>query len=808
MSDIRDAAEADQDRQGLLFETDWQYQESNRSESPLSLGQPRSFEGASSMLDLPNPMASERINPGPSSVQSLRKLLTDLEKSRGAHRASLEIKLEPDSPYVNHFLERAQKLYAAQDFKACLETLHEGLKLVPGHAGILSLIEKARAETGRRQTEMKESGLADRIAQLKTEAVQLFQSGRFADCVERFKLLTELEPANCDLRHYLEVCLEQVEKPAISQLNPAPPKPPEQQPSKPQSASPEVSIQPQVPAVEPASVLGTAAPDDLENKTTEAIASTPASEESKSNALVESSKPTIPATHHSVTASADVGGAAELKVDRAEDKSETARNDTEAPTEDPAVLNLKKLRIAYLAGIGLVAGAVFGAWLAMGPSRHSDNRELQSQSGVGQEAGDPQSSASSSVNEGDDAKTKAQKAFKQGRYLEANRLCQTILQADPDNRFAAGLKQEIFGRLSRQGRQAVAKGRWEEASVAWSSALKVFPGDREAAGQLRAAELKLEEQAQIALASKLEFEKKVLELHDRISQAVNSGRYVPPDSGNAMELIQQLQTLAPGDSFAEEKYEQVFGDLMAMANRSLQEKNFAQASSFVRQIETHFPETSELRSLRERIKAEEGRLAEARSSWLQKAEAALAAERYVTPADSNVIAYCTQVLAQDPQNARAIELKKNGFARAGTQARSLVQEARYDEARAIYSSLLYYALNGHQMPFSSQELKAEVDKLTYSAYAVIHDHTISRCTGRLRFNGYQIAFVPSTDSKDGFALKLSEVEQVESGDKLKVQIKGKSYRFQANTAKSPEEGRAKISEIRRRLSLLIDKVKS
>ena len=102
--------------------------------------------------------------------------------------------------------------YANQDFKASLDILHDGLKLVPGNPEILAFAEEVRDASERRQAEMEESGLADRIAQSKAEAIKLFEEGRYGDCIERFKVLADLDPTNSDLRDYLEVSREQVEK--------------------------------------------------------------------------------------------------------------------------------------------------------------------------------------------------------------------------------------------------------------------------------------------------------------------------------------------------------------------------------------------------------------------------------------------------------------------------------------------------------------------------------------------------------------------------------------------------------------------
>ena len=235
----------------------------------------------------------------------------------------------------------------------------------------------------------------------------------------------------------------------------------------------------------------------------------------------------------------------------------------------------------------------------------------------------------------------------------------------------------------------------------------------------------------------------------------------------------------------------------------MQAKDSVRTSALVHQIETYFPEAPELKSLRDGLKAERARLAETRNSLMQKAETAMAAGRFVTPASDNVMTYCSELLALDPQNTKALELRKASIAKAADQAQAWTQEGKYDEARAVYSALLYLPQGDNQTPLKGQELKTEIEKLTFNAYAVVHDHALGSCTGRLRFNGYQIAYIPSTDSKDGFSVKITEVSQVESDDRLKIQLKGKTYRFQINGVKDPQEIRTRISNMQRQLSALV-----
>ena len=96
----------------------------------------------------------------------------------------------------------------------------------------------------------------------------------------------------------------------------------------------------------------------------------------------------------------------------------------------------------------------------------------------------------------------------------------------------------------------------------------------------------------------------------------------------------------------------------------------------------------------------------------------------------------------------------------------------------------------------------QIERLEFTGYPVIHDHALGSCSGRLRMNAYVIAYVPSGDSKDGFSQKLTDILDAEPGDKLKLQFKGKTYRFQPNLTKNKEESRQKVQEILARLTAL------
>lgn len=761
------------------------------------------------MVEMPNSPADDGRALDSASEQNLRKLLKDVERLRKASRPLTEERIAPETPYVDRYLERARAHYANRDFKKSLEILHDGLKLVPGNPDILALAEEVRSESERRQAEMEESGLADRIAQCKAEAIKLFEQGRYRDCIERFKVLTELEPTNTDLRDYLEVSREQTEKVQSVQATAPVTETVESQevqvsssdsqmpePAQPDGSRPEPAYVP----VEIKNVVEVELPKRHSTRLFE-----PGQEDAPSSSVAEKSA-------HDKDLTQEYPVAVQFQQLRLkaqeEDRKQSEHEEADGSDllEDPAQAGRKKLTIACLAGVGLVLGAMIGAWLALAPGKFGrvPTEEIAAPVANSQPAVDAaQPPAISAEPPLEDPQARAEKAFKQGRLLEANRFCEMLLQSAPDNAFALDLKQQIRSRYVKIAEQASASQNWTDASIAWHNLLRVVPGDREAARQLKAAKANLKQEEQLALANKLESEKQIEALHQEISQAMSSGRHLPPNSGSAFDLIQKLEGLAPEDAFAREQRSEILRHLSASAVRTLQAKDTVRASALIRQMESYFPEATELKSLRDGFKAEQSRLADARNSWMQKAEAAMTAGHFVTPASDNAIAYCHELLVLDPQNAKAVALKNESIAKAVAQAQRLTQEGTYDEAKAVYSALLYLQQAENQTPLSSQELKAEIEKLTFNAYAVVHDHALGSCSGRLRFNGYQVAYIPSSDSKDGFSANMADVSQVQSDDKLKMQIRGKSYRFQINGVKDPQEIRTRIGNIQRHLSALV-----
>jgi hypothetical protein len=99
-----------------------------------------------------------------------------------------------------------------------------------------------------------------------------------------------------------------------------------------------------------------------------------------------------------------------------------------------------------------------------------------------------------------------------------------------------------------------------------------------------------------------------------------------------------------------------------------------------------------------------------------------------------------------------------------------------------------------------QEIRAKLNKLDFATYPVVHDHALGSCAGHLRVNGYVVEYVPTSESKDGFSERLSAVVQATSGDKLKLQFKSRSYKFQPNSVKDKMEIRQKVEEMERKIN--------
>lgn len=192
---------------------------------------------------------------------------------------------------------------------------------------------------------------------------------------------------------------------------------------------------------------------------------------------------------------------------------------------------------------------------------------------------------------------------------------------------------------------------------------------------------------------------------------------------------------------------------------------------------------------------------------LQKAEAAAALDHYVAPSGDNAVVYCNRVLALAPESRKAQSLKEESLSKAVTQAKKSIESGRFTEAREIYSSLLPLSQQESRFPLTTQEVKNELEKLEFTVYPIVHDHLVGSCKGHLKITASVISFVPSGDSTDGFTEPFSEVTLFGPSDRLKIEIRAKTYHFQSNLG-SKEGNREQIMAMFRDLKRRMAKEKS
>ena len=392
----------------------------------------------------------------------------------------------------------------------------------------------------------------------------------------------------------------------------------------------------------------------------------------------------------------------------------------------------------------------------------------------------------------------ASNLFESARWLDASQSCDAILERNPENPIAVSLKNRIRKHFWQEAQAAKRRNRMDEARVALENLLKSSPQDAGALRELKTLKMRSPKETSPASPEEAQFKSRIEELHQRIAAAMSSGRYLPPAQGNAFELVQRLGELSPADPVFKEKLEQLHRESINQLQRKLQGKDREEAKAMARELLSYFPASAELRNLRDSLNADELQQLEVRNTLTQKLDSAMARGNYVTPANDNVLAYCNRLLALESQNPKIQAVRREALTRAGAQVKDLIVNERFDDARDVLSALLIVAQNEGR-PAVVQELKSQLEKLEFDVYAVIHDHALGSCSGRLRMNAYVIAYIPSGDTKDSFSQKLSEIVETEGGDKLKVQLNNKTYRFQPNLAKSKEDTRRKVEEMHQKL---------
>ncbi|MEW5979159.1 MAG: PEGA domain-containing protein [Acidobacteriota bacterium] len=726
---------------------------------------------------------------------------------------------------VHWMVDQARRCLESQDFESCMSLMNQALKQVPDHPEALVLLKRAQAgwEDHHLETEWK-----NHLVQVRAEAISQFERGEYSQCLSKFRTLCDAQPEDRILREFLEVCEEQVEKALHPPIVVA-----SVQPDQEVTIEEEVSGSLTLPRSEVISESSTLAaeaeggPEEKVEPPVEFLLEEKASDPDLSDLVRDETHSGPP----------EQPWAAPQAVPPTEEAEE------EAPTKRSLAGNLA---VAALTLLALGLGAWAGKWLALGPRAELASLSIQSappgaavlidgvQKGVtplrleavasgkyylqlskqgyqssGQEIdlvpgqaltlSLPLSALVVPVLPWEELKQQAQTLVDEGKLIEAVEACNQLLLSDPGNAFALSTKERIRAELLEQSQEAIRNKQWDSARQVLNRSLGLFPGDSEALGMLKMIRPKLKKPVPTIDAAEKERHANILALQQRITTAFESGNYFRPDG--VVGLVRQLEEISPGDVIGRGTMDKIHRMIVDQAERKLQRKDFAGLKSEIRQLEDHFPSSPELVRISAAVRLEEGRQAATRSAWLQKAETAFLAGHYLSPSDDNVVVHANRVLSVDPQNSKALSLKKESLQKALDQARALVQAGKYDEGRDSYAALYYLSKSDSLVPAGSQQLKAEVDRLEFRAYPVSHDHTVGHCTGRLRFNAYTLVYLPSAGSKDGFSCKLTDVK-AEAGEKLKIQANGKTYRYDLNNGGSKDARREKIREIQEEIGKL------
>ncbi len=193
--------------------------------------------------------------------------------------------------------------------------------------------------------------------------------------------------------------------------------------------------------------------------------------------------------------------------------------------------------------------------------------------------------------------------------------------------------------------------------------------------------------------------------------------------------------------------------------------------------------------------------------------------------------YCDRILEKQPQNQRALELKKKIFERlhpeqfGGESINSLLPPPGAPPSGA--SPLVAFppgTVSPKALPpTSSNQLKtapsAGIPALSSTprqvsapspapptrgavsnnqpaqSLNVIHHHFVGSCRGVLTLKGEEISFSPAGNSDEGFIRPYREIEKIETGKSLKIQFKNKTFRFELADSSDEMDNRQKLVQI-------------
>ena len=412
----------------------------------------------------------------------------------------------------------------------------------------------------------------------------------------------------------------------------------------------------------------------------------------------------------------------------------------------------------FLVGAGVVALGISGAffWLSRSdPERSVAETVAGSRPGIEEPVSTKDPLA--------DLRREAQDLFDAGKFQEAGRVCETILLKDPQDSFALSLK-DYAAILAGPKTPAVESEPPSEPTAQLNpSPIQEAQSDR----------LQVRSQPVASNASSpppLTTDRSPLTLK-RIDGTVQRPTGQAPTGEQLNAAKQAMPAPAPAAPTPTIPASQAAGvseirpDQLQDLNNRIQAKDFEQARLLFGQLESGFPTNPEVKTLGERLRLEVQKQQSLTSSWIEKAEAAWIAGRYVTPPDDNVLVYCNLALKTDPRNQRATSLKKEIVQRAIEQAKDWIERGKFECARLTYASMDYLAAGDNAFPYPKQNIKRELERLAFRNHTVVHDHKLGSCSGILKFNAYTVSYVPSGGSGDGFAESSTSIFLNDEGER-------------------------------------------
>ncbi len=641
-----------------------------------------------------------------------------------------------------------------------IESMDKTLQVAPESLEAVPCLEEAQRKL---EDQRLEEELVIHIDNLKQEATSLFDQDKYRECVNLFRFLCELEPKNRTLHDYLELSQQKVQE------------------------------------LEESEAQGGTSKPELDAKSNgEVFPEHGQTIRAESGDLLQE-----PPCGQAASSANNIATWAQLSAERV--------GVAEPPDDESDLLPSRSYLGVVFGVLAILAGVLLGALLIRNRLGEHGSPDVQSAPPVSTNIPGldvallPQANVDSVQLE--QLQRAAASLFDQGQFLEANRLCDQVLAGTPQEPSSLQLKTRIRNHFWQSAQNAKKRGRLIEMRQALVNLLAVVPGDRDAEREVKVLPSSLGKKDPPLQTPAPAEGANLTELRRQIAAALSSGNFFPPTSGNAWSLVKRLGEVSPNDMTIKESRDQIHREAVAQLRQKVQSHDAEGITSLGRQLEEYFPASPELRKLRENWKAEESRRLELRAELAQKLAAALARGRYVTPKSDNALVQWNRLLALDPQNENLQAQKHDILTRAVAQAKDLAQNEKFEEARDVLSAV-QTAAQGESRGSVVVEAKAVLDRLEFEAFPVVHDHMLGSCTGRLRMNGYIVTYDPSGDSKDGFSERLKEITELEPGDKLKLQLKGKTYRFQPNLVKGKEESRQQVQEIYRTLRGMMEKGKS